>query len=165
MADPVHRWDYGRAGITHAGPTNETFVPANVAFHKMIKWLFAEQGPPSTSLPTQENVRQWVCSVPTPTRPRARTVSSDPGPPEPVAPPSPPRAFSAMKRFVAPNDQLCGPERGELRDNQRAGRSGRKKSRGATPPPAEPAPSSPLQPRSALKRVVDPVWTRTRQTP
>ena len=56
-----------------------------------------------------------------------------------------------MKRFVTPDDQLCGPERGELRDNQRASRSSHKKS---PPPPTGPTPPSPPRPRSAVKRGV-----------
>ena len=48
-----------------------------------------------------------VCLVPSPSRPRARTVSSDQGLPEPAVPPSPPRARSAMKRFIVPDDSVA----------------------------------------------------------
>ena len=54
------------------------------------------------------------------------------GGPEPP-PPSPPRPRSALKRVVDPEVQLCEPDWGERRENRRAGRSGRKKSRGAKP--------------------------------
>ena len=88
-------------------------------------------------------------------------MSSDPGLPESAVPPSPPRARSAMKRFMAPDDQLCSPERRELQDNHRAGRSSQKKSRGMSPPPRGPTPPSPPRPRSAVKQCVGPIEVRT----
>ena len=93
--------DYGRAGIAHRRTDKQVIWTSQrrisrddqVALHQA-----GSQSPPSSpSVPTLANVRQWVRSVPTPTRQRTWTASLESGPPEPAAPPSPPRARSAMK--------------------------------------------------------------------
>merc|ERR1740128_978555 len=60
---------------------------------------------------------------------RKKSRGSAPSPTGPQ-PPSPPQPRPAAKRAMGPVEQLCGPSRGEDRENRRAGRSGRKKSKG-----------------------------------